>query len=176
MPITGARRSACNTLEKAFAAAFQAYFVGDPCFIVSNDVSTGATSSIFVAAQSVQRLLYPQVCFMCIEAEEQVARSNIYMATLHMIIDTALSERPDDYDSLLALHQERVDKCLNLRDSISLLQSLINQPASPPPNADQLAVPSMNLMGLGKILRENNAKEANRLCFVCSFEVGFQPI
>jgi hypothetical protein len=176
MPITGARRSACNTLEKAFAAAFQTYFVGDPCFTKVVNPATGVTGSTFVAAQSVRTLTYPQVCFMCIEAQEQVAKSNVYMAELHMIIDTALSERPDDYDSLLALHQERVDKCLNLRDNLPLLQQLMNQPATPPPNSDQPSVPSMNLYGLGKITRENNAKEGNRLCFVCSFEVGFQPI
>ena len=176
MPITGARRSACNTLERAFASAFQTYFVGDPCFVKVIDPANSRTGSLFVAAQSVRTLLYPQVCFMCYEAEEQVARSNVYMAQLHMIVDTALSELPDDYDSLLKLHQERVDKCLNLRDNLALLQSLMNQPASPPPNSDQPRVPSMNLYGLGKIIRENNSKEANRLCFICSFEIGFQPI
>ena len=167
------RRSACNQLEKAFAAAFATYFTGDPSFVKPGDSTPGSQASLFVAAQSVQRLLYPQVAFMCIEATEVVARSNAYTAPMHLIVDTALSERPDDFPSLLALHQDRVDKCLNLFDNLPVLQGLINAPLS---GSDPRQVQSFQLYGMGEIEAEMNTRENNRLCFICKRLIPFQPV
>ena len=163
----GIRSSAANKLEKAFAGAFSTYFVGDPSFVKNGD------SPMFVAAQSVSQLLFPQVCFMCLEAAEVVAQSCVYMGTLHIIVDTPLSERPDDYDSLLALHQDRVSKVMNLIGNPTLLKSLMNIPASGP---DNRSVVNFQLYGVGQVLREMNSKEAARLSFICAVEIPFQPI
>ncbi len=163
----GIRSSASNKLEIAFAAAFGTYFVADPDFTKSDG------TPLFVAAQSVSRLQYPQVCFMCLEAEEVVALSAVYMGTLHLIVETALNERPDDYPSLLTLHRNRVDKCVNLMGNLPVLQSLLNAPAAAP---DNRAVVNFQLYGVGKILKEQNKNEPNRLCFIQSVELGFQPI
>lgn len=166
----GIRSGATNKLEQAFAAAYQLYMVGDPSF-----VRPGPTqASLFVAAQSVSKLIYPQVCFMCLEAEEQVAGSAVYMGTLHVIVDTALNERPDDFQSLLALHNDRINKVLVLLGNPALLMSLTNAPAAGQP--DTRTVRDFQLYGVGTIVKEMNTKEANRLCSVTSVLIPFQPI
>lgn len=152
------------------AAAFQLYLVGDPSF-----VRPGPTqASLFVAAQSVSKLIFPQVCFMCLEAEEQVALSAVYMGTLHIIVETALNERSDDYQSLLALHNDRIDKVLALLGNAPLLMSLTNAPAAG--QADTRTVRDFRLYGVGTITKEMNTKEANRLCSVTAVLMPFQPI
>ena len=164
----GIRSGACNKLEQAFAAAFATYFVGDPDFTKSDG------TPFFVAAQSVSRLLYPQVCFMSFKAKEQIALTGIYMGELHITVDTALNERPDDYNSLLTLHDTRVNKCVNLMANLAVLKQLMNAPS--PPLPDPRAVTGFQLYGIGEILNEDNKKEANRLCFLQTIEIGFQPI
>jgi hypothetical protein len=165
----GIRSSATAKLELAMAAGFQAYLVGDPSF-----VRPGPTqASLFVAAQSVSQLIYPQVAFLCDEAEEQVSGSAVYMGTLHVQIDSALNEREDDYPSLKALHDDRVAKVLDLFSKVSILQGLVNAPAS---GADKRAVRDFQLYGVGQITKEMHAKEANRLCTVITISIPFQPI
>jgi len=166
----GIRSGACRKLEQAFAAAFQYYFVGDPSFV--RPVPAGG-GSLFVAAQAVAAMVYPQVAFMCIEAQEQVAQSAVYMGELNILIDTALTERSDDYPSLLALHDDRIDKVVNLIGNVPLLKTLLNAPASGP---DLRAVRQFQLYGVGKVLKELNGKEPNRLCYVLTVEIPFQPL
>lgn len=168
----GSRRSACIQLEKAFAVGFQAYFVGDPCF-VKPPFRQQDTNGFFVAAQSVSRLYKPQVCFLCLEATEEVAYSAVYTGKLKIIIDSVLSERDDDYPSLDKLHGERVAKVLNLLGNITLLQTLMNAPASGP---DNRAVTQFQLYGIATIDGEQNKPEDNQLCTIIPVDVGFQPI
>lgn len=163
----GIRSSAANKLEQAMAAAFATYFAGDPDFTKSDGIP------FFVAAQSVSRLVYPQVCFMCLEAVEEVALSAVYTATLHVVVDTALNERSDDYPSVINLHDARVNKCVNLMGNFPVLSKLTNAPAS---GADNRTVVNFTLYGIGKILKEQNKAESNRLCFIQSINVGFQPV
>jgi hypothetical protein len=163
----GIRSSAARTLELAFAAAYAQYFVGDPSF-----VNTAGGTPIFVSAQSVAKLTYPQVCFWCSEAVEQVALSAIYMGTLHVIIDSALNERADDYDSLLTLHDDRITKVVGLLSNLPALQGLINAPASGP---DLRTAPNFQLYGIGLVLKEMNGKEGNRLSYILTVEAPFQP-
>jgi hypothetical protein len=165
----GIRSSATTQLEKAFAAAYQTYLVGDPSF-----VRPGPTSgSLFVAAQSVPQLIYPQVCFACFEAAEQVSGSAVYMGTLHIIVDTALNERADDYPSLKNLHDDRVAKVLDLLSKVAILKQLMNAPASGP---DTRTVRDFQLYGVGEIVREMHAKEGNRLSTVIIVMIPYQPI
>jgi hypothetical protein len=165
----GIRSSATTKLEQAFAACFQTYLVGDPSFVRPGPSS----GSLFVAAQSVPELIYPQVCFACIEAEEQVANSAVYIGTLHIIIDTALNERSDDYLSLKNLHDDRVAKVLDLLSKVSILKQLMNAPASGP---DTRTVRDFQVYGVGQIVRELHAKESNRLSTVIVVMIPFQPI
>lgn len=163
----GIRSSACNKLEAAFAAAFSTYFVGDPSFVKNG------SAPFFVAAQSVSTLEYPQVAFMCLEAEEVVAQSAVYMGTLHVLVDTALYERSDDYTALKSLHDDRVNKVMNLFGNLPVLQSLLNAPTSGPDNRTTV---NFQLYGIGKILKEMNSKEANRLAYIAAIEIPFQPV
>lgn len=163
----GIRSGAAQKLEAAFAAAFATYFTGDLDFTKSDG------SPLFVAAQSVAKLTYPQVCFMCFEAEEQIALTGIYIAPLHICIDTALTERPDDYDSLLNLHDTRVSKVVNLMANLPVLKTLLNAPASGP---DNRTVTGFQLYGVGQIFKEQNKPEHNRLCYMQSVQIPFQPI
>lgn len=168
----GQRAGACITLEKAFAAAFDTYFVGDPDFIKPQFLQQ-QTASIFVAAQSVARLYKPQVCFLCLDAEEQVAQSSAYIGVLHIVVDTTLAERPDDYTSLLTLHGQRVAKVMNLLTNFSLLAGVINPPAV---GTDKRTVTDFLLYGLGTF-KEMNKNEANNLCsIIIAQEVAFTPV
>jgi hypothetical protein len=168
----GQRTGACIVLEKAFAVAFETYFVGDPDFVKPQFLQQ-QTASIFVAAQSVARLFKPQVCFLCLDAEEQVAQSAAYIGQLHIVIDTPLTERPDDYKALETLHGQRVAKVMNLLSNLAVLQQVINPPAT---GTDQRAVTDFLLYGLGTF-KESNKNEANNLCslIVCE-EVAFTPV
>ena len=167
----GERSGATNKLEQAFAAAFAAYFVGDPTYVMPPPFS----GSLFVAAQSVQTLSYPSVIFMCLEAKEVAPQTANYEGTeLHILTNTALTERPDDYPSLLALHNDRINKLFLLLDNTPLLQGLTNQPASGV--ADLRAVREFYLYGFGNISKELNMKEGNRLCSLISIEVTFRPM
>lgn len=164
----GIRTGAAITLEQAFAGAFGTYFVGDPSFTKSDG------HPFFVSGQSVRTLSFPNVCFMCLEAKEQIALSAIYMAELHIIIDTPLNERPGDYEDLLALHETRVTKCVNLMGNVALLQQLLNAPPAGAP--DNRVVKNFQLYGVGDILKESNKREPNRLTFIQSVNIPFQPI
>lgn len=165
----GIRSSATTKLEQAFAAGYQTYLVGDPSFVRPGPSS----GSMFVAAQSSPALIYPQVCFACIEAEEQVANSAVYMGTLHIIVDTPLPERPDDYPSLKNLHDDRVAKILDLLSKVAILKLLMNAPASGP---DTRTVRDFQIYGVGQIVRELHAKEADRFSTVIVVMIPFQPI
>lgn len=170
----GRRVAATNALEQAFAAAFQRYFVGDPSFVRPQLPGGAAAGSLFVAAQSVTDLIYPQVAFYCRKAAEQVAGSSIYMAMpLRIIVDTALNERPDDPESLLNLHDDRVNKLFLLLENQALLMSLTNKPATGP---DLRTVTDFQLYGIGAIQDESNTRQNNRLSFMLDIEIPFQPI
>lgn len=161
---------AANQLETAFAAAFQTYFVGDPSFVRPTPAGGG---SFFAAAQSVDTFVYPICAFECGEAKETVAQTSIYQAELFVMVGTHLSERPDDYPSLLVLHQERVSKVINLLENVPVLKTLLNAPAAGP---DLRTVRQMNLYGLG-LIDQRNKKENNVLRWVASVQpVAFQPI
>lgn len=168
----GQRTGACIVLEKAFAAACETYFVGDPDFVKPQFLQQ-QTVSIFVPAQSVAKLFKPQVCFLCLDADEQVAGSAAYIGVLHVVIDTPLSERPDDYPALVTLHGQRVAKVMNLLSNLALLQGVINAPAT---GLDKRTVTDFQLYGLGTF-KEMNKNEANNLCSVviCE-EVAFTPV
>lgn len=170
----GIRSRAPNQLERAFAAAFQQYFVGDPSFVRPSSPGTAGAGSMFVAAQSVKTLAFPQVCFLCLEAAEQITGTAIYIGELHIIVDTALNERPDDYDSLLTLHEDRCNKVLFLLGNVSVLKSLTNAPAAG--IADTRQVQDFQLYGVGEITKEHNATQANRLSSITSVMIPFQPI
>lgn len=166
----GALLAAANQLEEALAAAFQGYFVGDPDFVRSS--STG-TNSLFTAAQSVDTFVYPIVVFECGDAIETVAQTAIYQAETMVMVGTHLSERPDDYPSLLALHRDRVSKVVNLLENVALLKSIMNAPASGP---DLRTVRQMNLYGIG-LIDQRNKKLNNVLMWVAAIKpVAFQPI
>lgn len=168
----GQRVGACIILEKAFAAAFERYFVGDPDFVKPEFLQQQSTS-IFVAAQAVARLYKPQVCFLCLDADEQVAGSAAYIGVLHVVVDSTLAERPDDYPALLTLHGQRVAKVMNLLSNLGLLTSVINAPAT---GVDQRTVTDFQLYGIGTF-KEMNKNEANNLCsIIIAQEVAFTPV
>lgn len=168
--MSGIRAGAARKLEQAFAAAFGQYFVGDPSFAMPQ----GMSGSIFVPAQSVQKLVYPAVVFMCLEAKEVAPYTANYQGVeLHILVNTALNERADDYESLLALHDQRVDKVYLLIGNNPLMQSLVNQPS--PALPDPRAVTEFFLYGFGDITKEMRLPEPNRLVDLISVEVNFRP-
>lgn len=162
--------AAANQIESAFAAGFQNYFVGDPDFVRPAPASGG---SFFTAAQSVDNFVYPICVFECGDAVETVAGTSIYQAECFVMVGTHLTERPDDYPSLLALHQTRCSKVINLLENVALLKSIVNAPASGP---DLRTVRQFNLYGLG-LIDQRNKKLNNVLMWVASIKpVAFQPI
>lgn len=168
----GQRTGACIVLEKAFAAAFDTYFVGDPDFVKPKFLEQ-QTVSIFVAAQSVARLYKPQVCFMCLDADEVIAQSAQYLGVLHVVVETSLSERPDDYAAMLTLHGQRVAKVMLLLTNLALLQGVINPPSTGP---DKRAITDFVLEGMGTF-KEMNKNETNNLCsIIIAQEVAFTPV
>jgi|HubBroStandDraft_3_1064219.scaffolds.fasta_scaffold03065_5 hypothetical protein len=167
--MSGIRSGAARKLEQAFAAAFAQYFVGDPTYAMP---PPGA-GPIFVSGQSVQQLTFPNVTFLCLEAKEVSPGIGNYQGVeLHIMVNTALIERPDDYPSLLALHDDRVDKLFILLGNTPLLQSLMNQPASGP---DTRLVREMLFYGTGLITKEMRIPEQNRLSDLISVETNFRP-
>lgn len=165
--------SAANQLELCLAAAFQNYFVGDPDFVRVLAAGESAPASLFTAAQAVATFKYPIVVFECGDAKETVAQTSIYQAEVFVMVGTHLSERPDDYPSLLKLHQDRCSKVINLLENIAVLKSLLNAPASGP---DLRLIRQMNLYGLGTI-DQRNKRENNVLMWVASINpAAFQPI
>lgn len=168
----GQRSGACITLEKAFAAAFETYFVGDPDFVKPQFLQQQG-ASIFIPAQSVARLYKPQICFLCLDAEEEIAQSKVYIGELHIVVDTTLAERPDDYPSLLTLHGQRVSKVMMLLENLGLLQGVANAPAS---GVDKRTVTDFQLYGIGTF-KEMNKNEANNLCSIIIIQqVAFTPV
>lgn len=165
--------AAADQLELALAAAFQAYFVGDPDFVRVAAAGADSPSSLFTAAQSVDTFVYPCCIFECGDAKETVAQTSIYQAEAFVMVGTHLSERPDDYPSLLKLHQQRAAKVINLLENVALMKILMNAPAAGP---DERTVRQMNLYGLGEIAQRNK-KQNNVLMWVASITpVAFQPI
>lgn len=163
--------ASANQIETALAAAFQTYFVGDPDFVRPAAAAVGG--SFFTAAQSVDVFSYPICAFEAGEMKEVVAQTSIYQGELFVLVGTHLSERADDYTSLLTLHQQRVSKVVNLLENVALLKSLMNAPASGP---DLRTVRQMNLYGIGQ-LDQRNKKENNVLRWVASITpIAFQPI
>jgi hypothetical protein len=162
--------AAANQFETAFAAGFQNYFVGDPDFVRPTSQGGG---SLFASAQSVEKFEYPICVFECGDAVETVAQTSIYQAEAFIMLGTHLSERPDDYPSLLALHQTRVSKVINLLENVALLKSILNAPATGP---DERTVRQFNLYGIG-LIDQRNKRANNVLMWVASIKpVAFQPI
>lgn len=169
----GALLTAASQLETALAAAFQAYFVGDPDFVRVLQAGQDAPSSIFTASQSVATFVYPLCAFECGNAVETVAQTSIYEAETLIMVGTHLNERPDDYPGLFALHQQRSAKVMNLLENVALLKQLMNAPASGP---DLRAVREMNLYGIG-LIDQRNKRLNNALMWVAMIKpVAFQPI
>lgn len=167
----GALLAAANQLETAMSAAFQAYFVGDPDFVRPAAAQGGG--SLFTAAQAVETFVYPICVFECGDAVETVAQTSIYQAETFVMVGTHLAERPDDYPALLALHQTRASKVINLLENVALLKTLMN---APPAGPDLRTVRQMNLYGMGPI-DQRNKKLNNVLMWVASIKpVAFQPI
>lgn len=168
--MAGIRSGAARKLEMAMAAAYATYFVGDPDFIMPPPNS----GALFVAAQSVQKLVFPNVTFLCLEAKEVAPQTANYQAVeLHVMVNTSLAERPDDYPSLLALHDARVDKIFLLLGNTPLLQSLVNAP--PAGQADTRSVTDFFLYGFGEITKEMRLPEGSRLCDLISIQTNFRP-
>lgn len=152
------------------AAAFQTYFVGDDSFTAAQN----AEGSLFVSAQSVQKLTYPNVLFTCLEAKEVAPGTGNYQnVELHVSITTPLSERPDDYPSLLALHGQRIAKAFILLENAALLQTLTNQPT--PPAADPRTVTDFFLYGFGEVTKELEMPNPHHLVYLISIQVTFRP-
>lgn len=169
----GALLTAASQLETAMAAAFQAYFVGDPDFVRPVIKGQDAPSSFFTSSQSVDTLAYPVCAFECGDAVETVAQTSIYEAETLVMVGTSLNERPDDYPSLFALHQQRSAKVMNLLENVALLKQLMNAPASGP---DLRAVTEMNLYGIG-LINQRNKRGNNVLIWAAMIKpVAFQPI
>lgn len=149
---------------------FQTYFVGDPTFVMP----APQTGSVFIPAQSIQKLVYPSVVFLCLDSKEIAPGLANYQAVeLHVIINTSLSERADDYPSLLNLHNDRVDKCLILLGNSALSQGLLNQPAIGLP--DPRTVRDFYFYGYGVITDEKHMKEPTRLSDLLSIQTNFRP-